>query len=266
MTSSFMRYPGGKSKLKKRIIEKLNEFEKSEYREPFFGGGSIGLEFLSKRSPTKIWLNDKDIGIFCLWHSVIHEHEKLKNLVMSFVPTKEDFYKFKNELLSCESPVDKVYCGFSKLAIHQISYSGLGTKSGGPLGGKEQKSQYKIDCRWSPKYICSKIDKLHSLFDKFELRLTSCDFEWLITDTSESMIYLDPPYYVKGNELYQCAFTENDHIRLANLLQSTNHTWILSYDDCPEIRELYRWAKIEELSVNYSIAGARKKSELLICK
>ena len=40
--------------------------------------------------------------------------------------------------------------GFKKLAIHQISYSGLGTMSGGPLGGAGQKSQYKIDCRWSP--------------------------------------------------------------------------------------------------------------------
>jgi len=43
--------------------------------------------------------------------------------------------------------------GFKKLAIHQISYSGLGTKSGGPLGGKSQESIYKIDCRWSPKHI-----------------------------------------------------------------------------------------------------------------
>ena len=30
---------------------------------------------------------------------------------------------------------------FKKLAIHQISYSGLGTKSGGPLGGEKQQSK-----------------------------------------------------------------------------------------------------------------------------
>ena len=64
--------------------------------------------------------------------------------------------------------------GFKKLAIHQTSYSGLGTKSGGPLGGAEQKSRYKIDCRWSPEYICKKVDKLHDLFAAIEVRDNCC--------------------------------------------------------------------------------------------
>ena len=49
-----------------------------------------------------------------------------------------------------------------------------------------------------------------------------------------------------------------------NVLKSTPHKWLLSYDDCKEIRELYSWAKIEELDVKYSISGATKKGELLI--
>lgn len=259
---NFFRYPGGKSKLKKRILEKLNEFKKSEYREPFFGGGSIGLEFISQ-SKTSSWINDKDAGLFCLWHSVINEPEKLKKAVMDFTPSTENFYAFKEKLLGEPNDENKVYWGFLKLAIHQTSYSGLGTKSGGPLGGKEQKSKYKIDCRWSPEYICSKIDKLHKLL--IDVKITSCDFEELITDTTtQSLIYLDPPYYIKGNDLYQCGFTESDHERLADLLQKTHHSWVLSYDDCKEIRELYSWATIEDLKVNYTITGSRGKNELLI--
>ena len=159
-------------------------------------------------------------------------------------------------------------CGFKKLAIHQISYSGLGTKSGGPLGGKEQKSDYKIDCRWSPKYICKEVDQLHALFSKLDIDGEIChcrDFsEILANNKNDHVYYFDPPYYVKGGVLYQCSFTEYDHKRLATLIRGLKGSWVLSYDECDEIRKLYDWASIEKMGVNYSIGGATRKSELLI--
>jgi DNA adenine methylase len=98
-----------------------------------------------------------------------------------------------------------------------------------------------------------------------KLRITTAEFKETILDTSEkALLYLDPPYYTKGNDLYQCAFTLDDHIRLALALRDTKHKWLLSYDDCPEVRALYKWATIEPLSVKYSITTARTKSELLI--
>ncbi|MGK3947026.1 DNA adenine methylase, partial [Streptomyces caeruleatus] len=76
---------------------------------------------------------------------------------------------------------------------------------------------YKIDCRWSPKYIFKKIDILHQRFSKISLRNNVCtnfDFSELINDNMhDAILYLDPPYFVKGNDLYQNGFTENDHIR-----------------------------------------------------
>lgn len=141
---SFFRYPGGKSKLKNKIVEKLKEiFENSdlEYREPFFGGGSIGLKFLEV-NPDRIWINDFDPGIACLWTTLIRCPELLKKQVLEFVPSVELFYKFKKELTEQppEFTSNEIIAnyGFKKLAIHQISYSGLGTKSGGPLGGEKQ--------------------------------------------------------------------------------------------------------------------------------
>jgi DNA adenine methylase len=279
---SFFRYPGGKSKLITEIIGKLKEHNANlEYREPFFGGGSVGLEFL-KGHKQKAWLNDKDVGIACLWKCVIHNKEKFKEKVMEFIPSVENFYKFKKELLGTngmpsDDKIDEIVdIGFKKLAIHQISYSGLGTKSGGPLGGEKQQSDYKIDCRWSPAYICKKIDKLHEQFSNMNVTpdVTSTDFSDLIlNEDSDSIIYLDPPYYDQGNKLYQCGFTVNDHKRLADLLSKTKHKWILSYDNCEEIRKLYNWAFIEELTVKYSIKLTKEdnrispnKTELLIRK
>ena len=275
---SFFRYPGGKSKLSTQIIDRIEkEIEKSpvpveEYREPFFGGGSIGLKIVSGNFPIKkIWINDFDKAIASLWTCTIKFPKELIESVQGFTPSVEEFYSIKDTLeqpYSIISEEDVVKYGFKKLAIHQISYSGLGVKSGGPLGGREQKSDYKVDCRWSPDYICKKITKLNSTLAKYEFRDNKCssvDFSNLIKDeTYPAIIYLDPPYYVKGNELYQFGFTQNDHERLTEALRTTNHSWVLSYDDCPEIRRLYDWAQIEELVVNYSITGARQKTELLI--
>ena len=270
---SFFRYPGGKSKLRDEIAGKLKVYatDKSiEYREPFFGGGSIGLKFISDQPQwTNVWINDKDPGVACLWTSVIRYPDDLKELVGNFKPTVAKFDDYKTELLEGH-PIPRqrskiVEYGFKKLAIHQISYSGLGTKSGGPLGGRDQKSKYPIDCRWSPDYISKKIDKLHIQFSKLNIRNNECtclDFEELIQDNQQSsLIYLDPPYYVKGGDLYQHSFNQTDHERLANTLSLTAHRWVLSYDACDEIRDLYeQWSSVGEIDgVNYSITATKDK-------
>lgn len=267
MGSSLIRYPGGKSKLRKEITSYIENFldPDLEYREPFFGGGSIGLAIL-ENNPRRIWINDKDLGISCLWTAVMRYPELLKKLVREFKPSIEKFDEFKEFLLDGSvSPMGEEIAeyGFKKLALHQISYSGLGVRSGGPLGGRKPENvagttavKYPIDCRWSPEYICKKIDQISQRMAEISIRREMCsclDFEEVLRDEEPAVIYLDPPYYVKGNDLYQYGFTYEDHVRLAGVLRHCPHRWILSYDDCSEVRELYRWAKIEELWVKYTI-------------
>ncbi len=267
-----LRYPGGKQKLSDRIclsFASIDSMKSLEYREPFFGGGSIGIQMI-KQYPqlSHIWINDLDFGISSLWTSVILYPDMLIEKVKSFIPSIDIYDEYKTSLLERraypDNPEDIVSVGFQKLAIHQISYSGLGTKSGGPLGGRSQNSNYKIDCRWSPDYICKQIRKMHVLFLKVIVRDQQCthaDFASMIQDESrQAFLYLDPPYFIKGNDLYQHGFTEKDHIRLADVLRKTKHTWLLSYDDCPEIRELYHWAQISEVNgVSYSITATKDK-------
>ncbi len=85
---SFFRYPGGKKKIKNIIKSKLLELGSGEYlqyREPFFGGGSIGLLFLSESATTNsIWINDKDKALCCLWTCIINYHEELIELIKGF--------------------------------------------------------------------------------------------------------------------------------------------------------------------------------------
>jgi DNA adenine methylase len=89
MVMSFFRYPGGKNKLKDIIISKILILSKDcdTYVEPFFGGGSIGLNLLKDHHLTfsKIWINDKDIGIVCLWDTVIRFPQLLKDKIITLL-------------------------------------------------------------------------------------------------------------------------------------------------------------------------------------
>jgi DNA adenine methylase len=262
--NGFFRYPGGKNKIKNQILGNLKFC--SDYIEPFFGGGSIGLNYLILNKELKNFhINDYDFGIYSIWKTVAHRPDLLKKKVLVFKPDVNLFYKYKNDLLvHRKSDSDAVIANiaFKKLAIHQISYSGLGVKSGGPLGGERQSSNYKIDCRWSPKYICEKIDEIHNMFKKICLKVSFDSYKDILKNCSkDSAIYLDPPYYQKGNDLYQFGFSLQDHIELSEILNSIeNKNWVLSYDDCDDIRRIYSWAKISEIDNINTITSSKCKN------
>lgn len=264
---ALIRYPGSKEKLSNRIWslfpdemrhELWMEARAHEYREPFFGAGAMGfriLAILPKRC--RVWINDIDPGMHALWSAVANHHRELIRHAMRFTPSTDYFYQFKEEdgrLTGC-----MVRDGFRKLALHRMSYSGLGVMSGGPLGGRNQKSEYNVACRWSAERISKDITKLHSIFRRFrDLRITCGDFSPLIHDDSgESFIYADPPYYEKGGQLYKHNMNHEDHERLALLLRETKAKWVLSYDDHPAIRLLYSWATFHEIHVKYTMAKAK---------
>ncbi|CAM6053365.1 unnamed protein product [Sphagnum tenellum] len=235
----------------------------------------IGLEFIDAINPPNIWINDFDVGIAALWTSVGRFPDQLVTKIHEFQPSVQAFYDAKDFFLQLTKSLtqltedETIQCGFNKLILHQLSYSGLGMKSGGPLGGREQDAttKYPIDCRWSPTTMVKKIMKLHDRFICKDMKITNVDFADLITDTSRrALLYLDPPYYEKGGELYYHHFNDEDHIRLADMLKTTEHDWILSYDSCDFIRKLYSWATIEEINANYTINTSTKKTEFIIYK
>jgi DNA adenine methylase len=256
-----LRYPGSKTKLRKVIIDKILESPfRTYYIEPFFGAGSIGINLLGWFD--MCWFNDKDWMLMDLWQCILYKTDYLKNIIQTFIPNAEKFYLFKEELL-------KPFCldaGFKKLAIHQMSYSGLGVKAGGPIGGQKQISNYNVGCRWNAPNLCKKIDKIKSLFKSKNFALTSWDFNSVLINSGckYSTIYLDPPYYHKGNQLYQFGFTEEQHKELCKQLYLNSNYWVLTYDECDEIYTMYKWAKIQVVPVQYSINTSRQRNELII--
>ena len=274
--SGLVRYPGGKTKLLKVINSQLQRMvadlgPDAEFREPFFGAGSVGLSLLAANPGIKrAWLNDADPAMGALWDTVIHNPTSLHVFVetlpeaMALFP-KTDYYQDHVESLrSISNPRDMWkhppgLVAAMKLAVHQMSFSGLGTCAGGPMTNRL--------CRYNLDTICSKIYTCNEILSSVKLRHGTCtclDFDELF-DPGEALFYCDPPYVKAGPQLYQVAFTQTDHERLAKRLRGENRPWLLSYDDHPLIHRLYGgWCRIDRVEVGCSINGCNRKTELLI--
>lgn len=273
-----IRYPGSKDKIVRQITKRFPDalsvgpvFAAGpiEYREPFFGGGAVGFRVLDSLSADHaVWLNDKDYGIACLWNAVLADPHGLTKRIRSFTPSVEAFYKFKTE--DSRRDLDYVETGFRKLALHQMSFSGLGAKAGGPIGGREQSSAYNVNCRWNASRLCRNTMSRHQKLRRFKrIQITSRDFSQLIDGAGARVfVYADPPYVDKGGQLYKHAMDESEHRRLAQSLSCTKAQWVLSYDDHALVRGLYSWASIESVSLTYTTAVSstrrRKNSEVII--
>jgi DNA adenine methylase len=274
------RYPGGKTKISKIICDRINAeyqlYNCTSYVEPFFGSGAIGFRLLDNNLINNIWINDLDNGIASIWNTILYDKDSLIRIINNYEPKVEDFYNFKEKLLSknnCTSWTDLEYA-FMKIAIHQMSFSGLGSMAGSPIGGKNQlgkdgsPKKYTVDCRWSPKTLEKNINRCYEYLSKSNIlhgKCTSLHYDKVLSSCDdESYIYLDPPYYEIGNSLYQHSFDTREHIRLANMLKEKEN-WLLSYDNSDFIRNLYKWANIEEVKIKYTITNNTNNcQELLI--
>jgi DNA adenine methylase len=238
----------------------------AEYREPFLGSGAVALTFLKQEPGRPAWLNDRDPTMAILWYCVIHRQYCLERSIARFPQAMDaaTFLSFKDRLCAIVDvedlrQYDPARIGFEKLAVHQMSYSGLGTCAGGPMTD--------IGCRYNPELLCDKIGRAYLTLTSVLLRNKTCtclDFSELFRP-GEAAYYLDPPYYEAGPGLYQHSFVHEDHERLAGLLRMETRPWLLSYDRHEVILKLYSgWSRIEEIEVPYSINGCAKKVELLI--
>lgn len=109
--------------------------------------------------------------------------------------------------------------------------------------------------------------------EKFQKRLRNTiieqmDFERLIRqyDRAGTLFYTDPPYY-QAEGYYDSGFGEPDHVRLRETLEKIKGKFVLTYNDCPFIRELYRdYPKlaIERQSNIASFSTESKYKELVI--
>lgn len=259
-----MRYPGSKAKLGEVIVKThlpVIEFSMCSrlYVEPFVGSGAV-LDHVLRAGAKAVWINDADRGIADTWIAVRDAHDRVVERIVRYQPRVQDFYEFKANPIG--DTVDET--AFRQLVLHQLSFSGLGAMAGGPIGGKEQSSQYNVGCRWNAATLVHRVRWYHRRLAK--ATITCMDFrEVLSALPANATVYADPPYYVQGDKLYRTAFTEADHVALRDRLTAVDD-WVLSYDDHEEIRRLYAGFRIQPVETRYTIYRGRrpKNAELII--
>jgi len=261
-----LRYPGGKTVYADllRDIIALNEMKNVILVEPYAGGAGASIKLLLQGAVDRLILNDLDPAIYAFWWTVLKDPNYLVNQVLTCKLSIDEWYR-QREINRQKKSHDLKSLGFSTLYLNRCNRSGILTAN--PIGGIRQLGSYKIDARFNRDGLVKKIASIAALAEKIVLRNTSC--ERLIASLNRRknlanlLVYFDPPYYQKGPLLYMNHYTENDHARLASLIQGSLFKWILSYDRHPEIERLYLNVKQYEAELRYTIIGNEKAKELI---
>lgn len=262
-----LRYPGGKARLGAWIAWAMrhNQISGGTYAEPYAGGAGAALYLLLNQYVNHIIINDYDPLIHAFWWSVLNEHEALISLIDGTSITIDN-WELQRDVATKPNDHDYLQLGFACFFLNRANRSGI--VKGGVIGGKGQTGKYKIDARFNKVELIRRIERIASHKNRIDLHNSdAADLiqNELSTLPTRSLIYLDPPYYHKGAQLYINAYEDADHKSIAKLIQGLSTPWMATYDDCDEIKAMYRYVKREEFGFTYSTHTKRTKgNEILL--
>lgn len=262
-----LRYPGGKARFAPFVAEIMEShgLAGGHYLEPYAGGAGVALELLFHGHASHIHINDFDPAVNAFWVAVTQHPEELLALLWKTTVDMDQWFHWRS-VLRGEIEASTVEQGFATLFMNRTNRSGI--LKGGVIGGKNQTGEYKMDARMKKAVLTARIEKIaeHAnaitvyCEDAHDLLSRADDFLPV-----KSMIYLDPPYYVKGRGLYRNFYAHDDHLAIAKLLQSKKFKfpWIVSYDAAAEICDMYKLSKGLTYGLNYTAQTRYVGSEVM---
>lgn len=262
-----LRYPGGKSKLANfvKLILEENFLLDGHYVEPFAGGAGIAFALLFEEYVMHAHINDLNRSVFSFWDSVLNETDDLCRLIWDTPVTVEEWQRQKG-VQRAPDEYSTLDLGFSTFFLNRANRSGIITA--GVIGGVNQNGKWKIDARYNKEALVARILKIASY--RSRISIYNDDAKDFLNNVvpelpDKTLVYLDPPYYVKGKDLYQNHFVHEDHVSLAEVVTNNiRQNWIVSYDFVPVISEIYREFRQIDYQLSYSAATRQKGSELMV--
>lgn len=251
-----LRYPGGKAPFAPFIANVMdkNDLIGGHYLEPYAGGAGVALELLFQEQASHIHINDADPAIYAFWKAVTQHSEELLELLEVTPITMDEWFRWRLVLRE-ESTATTVEKGFATLFLNRTNRSGI--LKAGVIGGKNQDGTYKLDARFKKEVVAARIEAIAkrssciSVYCEDSLQLLNRCPEFL---PKRSLIYLDPPYYVKGKGLYRNYYEHDDHVAIAKKLQQKGFKWpwVVSYDNAEEICAMYQMSQSLTYGLNYT--------------
>jgi len=251
-----LRYPGGKAPFADFIAKVMstNGLSGGHYLEPYAGGAGVALDLLFRGEASHIHINDADPAVYAFWVSVVRHSDELLALLDATPITIDQWFKWR-AVLREECHAGLVEKGFATLFMNRTNRSGI--LKAGVIGGKEQSGSYKLDARFKKEVVAARILEIAkrseciSVYCEDSLHLLSRCGEFL---PDNALIYLDPPYYVKGKGLYRNYYEHEDHVAIADTIQrrAFKWPWVVSYDNAEEICSMYQLSRSLSYGLNYT--------------
>lgn len=263
-----LRYPGGKGRVAdyfKKIFQD-NLLYDGTYIEPYAGGASVALSLLFNEYASKIIINDKDIALYSFWFSILnYTDEFLKKMIDTKVNL--DNWEIQKKIHNEKNNHSLFDVGFSTFFLNRTNRSGI--LKAGIIGGKAQSGQWKMDARFNKVNLTKRIEKIAMYKEKISVyNLDAIDLINNLKSSldAKSLFYFDPPYYVKGKDLYMNYYSHDDHEQVANAIASINkQKWVVSYDDVQPIQDNYINFRQKKFQLDYSAGNNNKKgNEVMI--
>lgn len=263
---SVFRYPGSKA----RLIPYIQQFMEKNYLmgghicEPFSGSGIVSLWLLKNLLVTRVTLVEKDPLVYACLKSIKDRPDELIDLIKRNpidIKTWEYISKMCHKDLK-NYKLEEI--GFAGLFLNRVNYSGvLGAT---PIGGRNQTSKYKIDCRFNKKSVIDKIAALTEVMAQVKIiqgdGIDALKSSFCVQEDI-SFYYIDPPYFGYGHKFYRFSYDIFEHKRLRDVAATLETSWILSYDDVEPIRNLYSRFNCIEVSWLNSARLSRMGREVL---
>lgn len=260
-----LRYPGGKSSLTDFFSKAISEnfVSRPTYVEPYAGGAGAAIALLLTGKVEGVVINDLDPAMWSLWYSMVNDAEKFQKRVRETPVTLEEWRKQKLIYANSENS-DTLDLGFATFFLNRTNRSGV--LNAGVIGGQAQGGTYKVDARYNKPTLLHRLDRIASVRDRIDVR--NQDGLAIIEEhraNKSAFVYADPPYFAKGSFLYMNSFTTEQHEELAKALNTpAKARWVLTYDDVPEIRNLYTERRSQTFSLHYSAHKVGSARELMV--
>jgi DNA adenine methylase len=248
--TSPLRYPGGKSKALDQIMPLIPRY--LDFREPFVGGGSVFIANIQANPNAVYWINDLNTDLYLFWYCAQNNIDELVNSVKQIKTNTLDGRELFNSYKDNWNELNDFDRAVRFFVLNRITFSGTIDS-----GGYSQQSFHR-------RFTDSSIVRLSNLrYVLPGVNITNLDYEEVIDAPGEDVfIFLDPPYYTttqsrlygKNGDLHESF----DHKRFSENMRQCKHKWLITYDDCKEVRELFDFAHIITWSLQYGMNNYKR--------
>lgn len=261
-----LRYPGGKGKLAPYILRvlELNDLVGGTYVEPYAGGAAVAMELVLTGMVKRVHINDLDPAVHAFWKCVLDDTDALTAKIMDCQVSVENWRRMKD--IQKDANADRLDLAFSTFFLNRTNRSGI--LNAGVIGGLQQDGPWKIDARFNKVDLTQRIEQIAMMSSRIHLH--NEDAEKLVRRLARSvsdrnLFYLDPPYFVKGRDLYMSYYDPDDHASVSKTVNALpeNINWVVSYDFHHRIAELYQESRSLAYTLSYSAAARQKGAELM---